>query len=123
MCLFVASLYNDGLAGNSTKAYLAAIRYTQIAMGLGDPNISEWPRLGYVVRGFKKLTAGPRRKVRLPVTPTILRKLKTTWEAINDTFNVHMLWAIACMCFFGFLRSGEVVIPLSQAYDPSMKVN
>ena len=31
-----------------------------------------------------------------------------------------MLWAVATMCFFGFLRSGEVVVPSDRAFDPTV---
>lgn len=48
MCYFVAALHEKGIAGSSAKSYLAAIRYTQIALGMGDPHMSDWPRLGYV---------------------------------------------------------------------------
>ena len=123
LCLFVESLYQEGLAGSLAKSYLAAVRYSQIAMGLGDPKMSEWPCLSYIVRGFKKLTAAPRCKERLLVTPSILRKLKTAWQAMEDTFNAHMLWAVVCTCFFGFLRSGEVVVPVAAAYDPSVHLS
>ena len=34
-----------------------------------------------------------------------------------------MLWAIACMCFFGFLRMGEVVVPSAAAYDPDVHLS
>ncbi len=31
-----------------------------------------------------------------------------------------MLWAAATMCFFGFLRSGEVVVPGESGFDPTV---
>ena len=30
-----------------------------------------------------------------------------------------MLWAAATLCFFGFLRSGEITVPSDAAFDPS----
>lgn len=30
-----------------------------------------------------------------------------------------MLWAACTMCFFGFLRSGEIVAPTAHTFDPS----
>ena len=116
-------LFQRGLAGSSVKSFLAAIWYSQIAVGLGDPKMAEWPRLGYVVRGFKKKTAGPRSKPRLPITPSILQKLRLVWNDSPDHFNGRMLWAAACMCFFGFLRSGEVVAPGASSFDPSVHLS
>ena len=120
MCRFVAFLSQRGIAGSSVKSYLAAARFTQIAMGLGDPHISEWPRLGYVVRGMKKMTASRAARPRLPITPSILRQLRGVWGAMADRFNSNMLWAASCMCFFGFLRTGEVVVPSANAFDPAV---
>ena len=119
LSLFVASLFRDGLSSNSVKTYLAGIRFSQIALGLGDPQMADLPQLGYVMRGYKKSASRPPAKPRLPVTPAILLKLKSVWETREDRFNARMLWAAACMCFFGFLRSGEIVIPSDSSYDPA----
>ena len=66
----------EGASGVSVKLYLAAVRHLQIAVGLGDPRMSEWPRLGYVVRGMKRTAAALKAKPRFPITPEILRKLR-----------------------------------------------
>ena len=42
----------------TVKSYLAAVRHAQIAIGLGDPHMSDMPQLEYVVKGLRKKTAG-----------------------------------------------------------------
>ena len=96
------------------KSYLSAVWHVHISMGLGDPDISSMPQLEYVVKG---LTASRVSRVCRPVTPQIL--LKQVWELLPDRHNSVRLWAAACMCFFGFLRSGEVVVPSESNYDSS----
>ena len=34
-----------------------------------------------------------------------------------------MLWAAATLCFFGFFRSGEITIPTSNSYQPSIHLS
>ena len=124
LSLFLAYLYTEGLSGNTAKTYLAGIRYTQIAMGLADPRISEMQQLEYIVKGFRKLSGGKARP-RLPITPVILEKLRKYWVSSSklERHDSTMLWAASCMCFFGFLRTGEVVVPSDTGYDPAVHLS
>ena len=114
----MAFLFQEKLSGTTVKNYLAAVRYTQISLGLGDPEMSKMPQLEYVVKGLKRSSAGPKR-TRLPITPEILRRLKGVWLAWPNQRDASMLWAAVTMCFCGFLRSGEVVVPSQTGYDPA----
>eukprot|EP00731_Ephydatia_muelleri_P006557 Em0003g805a len=87
-------------------------------MGLADPRVSEMQQLEYTVKGFRKLSGGKARP-RLPITPVILEKLRKYWasSSILERHDTTMLWAASCMCFFGFLRTGEVVVPSDTGND------
>lgn len=57
------------------------------------------------------------KKTRLPIIPEILTKLRAVWESSPRANDAKMLWAASSLCFFGFMRSGEVVAPSSKEYD------
>ena len=120
---FVAYLYKDNLSASSVKSYLAAIRHAQISLSLGDPRITSMPKLEYVVKGLRRKAAGRAVRPRLPITPTILRSLKNVWEQLPSREDAVMLWGAACLCFFGFLRTGEVVVPSDAGYDPQVHLS
>ena len=98
------------------KSYLAAVRFEQISQGMGNPSIGLMPKLEYVLKGAKKKTPASVRQ-RLPITPQILLKLKQVWQKNPGKRDAQMLWAAAYLCFFGVLRSGEVVAPSDRMYD------
>ena len=120
---FVAFLFKEGLAAGTVKLYLAAARHAQIALGLGDPRIASMPKLEYVMKGFRRATSTRGKRTRLPITPTVLRKLKASWEKLPCHEDAVMLWAASYFCFFGFLRLGEVVVPSDSLYDPEVHLN
>ena len=53
LTLFMAFLSEKGLKASTAKSYMAAIRHSQIAMGLGDPKVGDMPQLEYVIKGLK----------------------------------------------------------------------
>ena len=82
--------------------------------------------LGYILLGIKRVQAttgacAPR--PRLSITAAIMRVLKHSWEAHGASFKHQMLWAACCMCFHGFLRSGEATVPTQAAYDPAIHLS
>ena len=120
LCQFVSSLAIQSLCHNTIKSYLAAIRHLHIAEGHGDPHIHEMARLEQVLKGIKMVQSrGPKRAERLPITPRMLVKLKEAWASGASKFDAQMLWAAASLCFFGFMRSGELTIRSVSSYDES----
>lgn len=80
------------------------------------------PILEYLLRGVKLEQAKhspDAARTRLPVTPTILRRLRMELEKDHSKWENIMLWAACCTCFFGFLRSGEITVPTQNDYDSS----
>ena len=125
LCNFAAYLASSGLAHQTIKCYLSAVKHLQIESGMGDPSMSNMPKLEYVLRGIKRELSKKRHasKPRLPMTPNILLKLRAVWEEKATAFDHIMLWAACCMCYFGFLRSGEVCSPADSNHDPSTHLN
>ena len=62
----------------------------------------------------------PPRRPRLPITPDILRQIRSQWASSASNFDTIMLWAAAVTCFFIFFRAGEITVPSAAAFDPSV---
>ena len=76
-------------------------------------------RLECALKGVKRAAAvsGVEARVRLPVTPKILKLLRSIWSGNSSEFNSVMSWVACCMCYFIYLRSGEVTVPSLKEYD------
>ena len=125
LCYFVAHLANSGLAYQTIKTYLAAVRHAQITRGLPKPKRNEsMPKLKVVENGVRKIRAvNKTARPRLPITPTILRQIQALWLPKANEFTCIMLWAVACTCFFGFFRLGELVVPTGQSFDARLHLS
>jgi len=101
---FVSHLVKDGLKHRTIKSYLSAVRFMHIAEEVEDPFKAPLHRLHYTMRGMKREEAsrGVTTRERLPITPGILRKIRAIWEPRSQDPDIVMLWAAACLGFFGF---------------------
>lgn len=121
LCYFVAYLGEKGLGHSTIKTYLAAVRSLQIDYGFDNPFMNSMPKLDRIMKGIKvaqgKLGRATQRK--LPITPKILRLIKSQWVGVNADYEETMLWAAATICFFGFMRAGELLMDRKNGFDPS----
>lgn len=92
LILFVAQL-SLRLAHGSVRSYLSAIRHMHLAQGFGDP-LAGALRLQLALKGLKR--SKPRDKdSRLPITPYILRRIKTVLDQEPHRQDNIMLWPLA----------------------------
>ena len=109
LCSFVSYLANAGLACTTIRTYVSAIRHLQISRDLPEPRATPMPKLALVERGIQNARAANRaNRPRLPITPTILRKIKDAWTDQASHFDTVMFWAVCCTAFFSFFRMGEI---------------
>ena len=122
LCSFAAYLADEGLAQQTGKSYLAAVRNMQLSLGLPDPREqSSMPVLKRVQAGISRarMLKGGSPKIRLPITVHILKQLQAALLKSNHPERIVM-WAIGSTAFFGFFRLGELLIGSEGAFDPAV---
>ena len=124
---FAAFLAEQGLKAQSIRTYLAAIRHLQLTLGLPDPrDSSSLPRLRLVLMGIRRLQAesgNARTRRRLPMTPSILRRIRRMWNERPTRGDYVLPWAAMTLCFHGFFRAGELTVPSGKSFDANVHLS
>ena len=121
LCSFAAYLADQGLSPQTIRCYMSAIRNMQISLGLPDPSSQgSLPMLKRVQAGIRRahLSKGSPPRIRLPITPTILEKIRISLDR-SENPNKVVLWAISCTAFFGFFRLGELLPHSAKEFRPT----
>jgi len=123
LCSFAAFLADQGLAPQTGKGYLAAVRNMQISLGLPDPrDQSSMPMLRRVQAGIQRVRAvsGVPSRNRLPITAAVLERIRVHLATTSHPHK-ELLWGISCTAFFGFFRLGEL-LPASTSVEQDTAV-
>ncbi|XP_055357393.1 uncharacterized protein LOC129602411, partial [Paramacrobiotus metropolitanus] len=105
---YIAFLFNCGISYSSVKVYLSAL-YNSLKENGSSFDFSA-PNIPQCLTGFKRLR-GTAADSRLPITIDNMRiiKLNIDRSAVLSSFEKQLYWCMYTLCFFGFLRIGEVV--------------
>ena len=120
LCQYVSYLATQNIMHSTIKVYLSAIRHLHIENHMSDPHMASMARLEQVVKGVKRDQAHklPNQRTRLPITADLMRQMKAIlMKDCKDEDNI-MLWAAMSLCFFGFLRAGEMTLASESSFDP-----
>ena len=128
--LFVAYLGAQGPSVSTIQSYMSALRNTRLLTDptLKDPSFNS-PYMDMLIRGIKphhsQTSSGPQ-MIRLPITPSIMRRIKQALSTQSKKYHNLLIWAACCTGFFGFLRCGEFLVPdgteFNQATHLSLEV-
>ena len=108
-------------SANSKVVPVSHKEHAALAGPPGPQEQSSLPMLRRVQAGISRarLGRGHPSKVRLPITASLLRRIKHELERTSHQEGI-VLWAICCVAFFGLLRLGELLLASPGCFNPRL---
>ena len=118
---FVAYMRTRDVTNSTISSYLASIRLAMMSAGHECSNIRT-PIVKQVLRGIRNMKADPRalaeKKSRRAMTTHHLRLLGHSLSISRaPSYLKALVWAVSLGAFWGSLRVGEILCPLSSSFD------
>ena len=118
---FVAYMRTRDVTNSTISSYLASIRLAMMSAGHECSNMRT-PIVKQVLRGIRNIKADPRalagKKSRRAMTTHHLRLLGHSLSTSQASPYIKaMVWAVSLGAFWGSLRVGEILCPLSSSFD------
>lgn len=106
--LFVAFLGVEGMPPYTIQSYLAALRHFYL---LSNPSCSSpsfhTPYISVLLQGIKRAHSSQGKSfVRLPITMSLMFKIKHVLASQHDAYLNRLIWAACCTGFFIFALWG-----------------
>ena len=114
--LFVTHLANT-VSFKSIKLYLSVVKFKAVELGFRN-NFHKMSQLHLLLRGIKrKLGSTVARKLRPPITPELLKLIKSHMrKKVFPRSDSTMLWSACFLAFFGFLHSSDNTSTSTQSF-------
>ena len=109
--LFIAYLGSQGLAVSMIEVYLAGLRYFRIQANptCMTPSLHS-PYINLIIKHIKQINSAKEpTRVRLPITATLMGRIKGSLSAEPHQWKNLMAWAACCTSLFGFLCCAEFI--------------
>jgi hypothetical protein len=105
--LFAAWHFRRGNQASTVKRYATAVKSLMARIGKRVP-LKDYSLFEAALHGFKRLRPPKDKRLRLPVTVALLKKLK---KHVNfDIPLQRTLWCVMVLAVFGLLRLGELTV-------------
>jgi len=116
--------YKRKVKAGTLNSYLAGIRNLHIVQGI-DPPVLRSELVKMILKGRKNIEAGQRlagegKQERQPVTPDILRLIKSRIaQGENSQHDMKTAWTVCTLLYHGAFRPAELLVRQRGKFDPA----